>query len=349
MASSGYLRAVAGALSATAMAVTACIVLSTPAYGDPPAPAPPPTASDAAKQLAVAQHDAEALTEQWHAAQDDLQARQDDAGRAQAAVAPARRAAAQADAARERFQVQVDQVATEAMEGGHLDQLNALVLSDSPSDFLDQMTTLDSFTADQKDVLDHARELVAATQRAQAAATDAVAAAQQATALARGAFQEIDVRKRAADVRIDQAEQLLGRLSPSERASRIASDGVPIGVTLGRGLGAQALKMAMTRMDRPYVWGATGPGTFDCSGLVYWAFKRLGITMPRSSSAQSRVGRPVSRANLQPGDLIFFYHPVSHVGFYAGNGKVLNAVQTGDVVRYTDLSRMKSYAGARRL
>jgi cell wall-associated NlpC family hydrolase len=102
-------------------------------------------------------------------------------------------------------------------------------------------------------------------------------------------------------------------------------------------------------MDKPYVWGATGPGTFDCSGLVYWAFKRLGITMPRSSSAQSQVGRPVSRANLQPGDLIFFYHPVSHVGFYAGNGKVLNAVQTGDVVRYTDLSRMKSYAGARRL
>ena len=349
MASSGYLRAVAGALSATAMAVTACIVLSTPAYGDPPAPAPPPTASDAAKQLAVAQHDAEALTEQWHAAQDDLQARQDDAGRAQAAVAPARRAAAQADAARERFQVQVDQVATEAMEGGHLDQLNALVLSDSPSDFLDQMTTLESFTADQKAVLDKAQELVEATQRAQDEASNAVTEAAQAASLARAAFQEIDVRKKAADVRIDQAEGLLNRLSPSQRASRITSDGIPIGVALGSGLGAQALKMAMTRMDKPYVWGATGPGTFDCSGLVYWAFKRLGITMPRSSSQQALVGRPVARSDLRPGDLIFFYHPVSHVGFYAGDGKVLNAVQTGDVVRYTDLSRMKSYAGARRM
>jgi len=105
----------------------------------------------------------------------------------------------------------------------------------------------------------------------------------------------------------------------------------------------------MTRMDKPYVWGATGPGTFDCSGLVYWAFKRLGITMPRSSSQQALVGKPVSKSDLRPGDLIFFYHPVSHVGFYAGDGKVLNAVQTGDVVRYTELSRMKSYAGARRM
>jgi len=94
---------------------------------------------------------------------------------------------------------------------------------------------------------------------------------------------------------------------------------------------------------------APGQHTFDCSGLVYWAFKRLGITMPRSSSQQALVGKPVSKSDLRPGDLIFFYHPVSHVGFYAGDGKVLNAVQTGDVVRYTELSRMKSYAGARRM
>lgn len=350
MASSGYLRALVGALSATAMAVTACVVLTTPAYGDPPAPAPPPgNASDAAKQLEVAQHDAEALTEQWHAAQDEMQARQDDADRARAAVVPARLAAARARDAEEEFRVQVDRVATEAMEGGRLDELNALVLSDSPSDFLDQMTTLESFTADQKAVLDKAQALVAATKRAQDEAANAVVVAQQATAQARAAFQQIDVRKKAADVRIDEAQKLLERLSPSERAARIARDGLPMGVTLGGGKGAQALRVAMSRMDMPYVWGATGPKSFDCSGLVYWAFKRVGITMPRSSSAQAQVGRPVSRANLQPGDLIFFYHPVSHVGFYAGDGKVLNAVQTGDVVRYTDLSRMKSYASARRL
>jgi cell wall-associated NlpC family hydrolase/uncharacterized protein (DUF4415 family) len=350
VASSGYLRAVWGAFSATAMAVTACVVLSSPAYGNPPKPAPPPGgAAGAAQQLEVAQHDAEALTEQWHAAQDELQTRQDGAERARAAVAPARSAATLARANQEKFQVQLDKVATQAMEGGHLDELNALVLSDSPSDFLDQMTTLESYTADQKAVLDKAMSMVAATQRAESNAAAAVATAQQATAAARAAFQRIDVRKKAADVRIAQAQNLLDKLSPSERRARTAGVGPPVGVTLGGGKGAQALRMAMSRMDMPYVWGATGSKTFDCSGLVYWAFKKVGITMPRSSSAQSGVGQPVSRANLQPGDLVFFYSPVSHVGFYAGNGKVLNAVQTGDVVRYSDLSKMHSYAGARRL
>jgi cell wall-associated NlpC family hydrolase len=350
VASSGYLRALVGAFSATAMAATACVLMSTPAYGEPPPPAPPPNAaSDAAKQLEVAQHEAESLTEQWHAAQDNLQARQADADRAEAAVAPARQAAEQARQAEEKFRVQVDQVATQAMETGRLDQLNALVLSDSPSDYLDQMTTLETFTADQKAVLDKARALVAAAERAEADASNAVAAAQRDTEQARAALRDIDVRKKAADVRIAQAQRLLDQLSPAQRAARIIKDPPPVGITLGNGKGAQALRAAMTRMDMPYVWGATGPRSFDCSGLVYWAFKQVGITMPRSSSAQAMVGRPVSRTELQVGDLIFFYHPVSHVGFYAGNGKVLNAVQTGDVVRYSDLSRMQSYAGARRL
>ncbi|HEY1973742.1 MAG TPA: NlpC/P60 family protein, partial [Pseudonocardia sp.] len=133
-------------------------------------------------------------------------------------------------------------------------------------------------------------------------------------------------------------------------AARIVDDGVPTGVFLGGGgRGVLALRAAMTRFDSPYVWGATGPSTFDCSGLVYWAFKRVGITLPRSSAAQSQVGRPVARNDLRPGDLIFFYNPVSHVGIYAGDGKVLNAVQSGDVVRYTDLSKMRNYSGARRL
>lgn len=350
MASSGYLRALLGAFSASAMAAAACVVMSTPAYGDPAAPAPPPNAAtDAATRLGVAQRDAEALTEQWHAAQDNLRTRQEDADRARAAVVPARRAADQARAAERKFRVQVDQIATQAMESGRLDQLNALVLSDSPSDFLDQMTTLETFSADQKDVLNKARALVATADTAQAGAANAVALAQRAAEQASAALREIAVRKQAADVRIEQAEKLLDELSPAQRAARVGNTGPPIGVVLGSGKGAQALRMALTRMEMPYVWGATGPRSFDCSGLVYWAFKQVGITMPRSSSEQALVGSPVARDQLQPGDLVFFYHPISHVGFYAGDGKVLNAVQTGDVVRYSDLSRMKSYAGARRL
>ena len=109
-----------------------------------------------------------------------------------------------------------------------------------------------------------------------------------------------------------------------------------------------AIRVACQQVGDPYVWGATGPNSFDCSGLMYWAFKKVGITLPRSSTAQSKVGRPVAKGDLQPGDMVFFYTPVHHVGFYAGNGKVLNAVQTGDVVRYTDLSRMH-FNSARRI
>jgi peptidoglycan DL-endopeptidase CwlO len=350
VASRGHLRSVLGALSATVMALAAAAVLTSPAHADPP-PAPvPPKPADAAAQLKTAEHDAEALTEQWHSAKDQLDAKNDEAQRAQAAVEPARQAASRAEAAEEKFRTDVvDQVTSDAMESGRLDELNALVLSDSPSDFLDQMTTLETYTSDQKALLEKAQALVATARTAKAEADSAVARAQQAASQARAALNEIDVRKKQAEARITQAQKLLGQLTPAQKAARTASQGSPLGVVLGTSKGALALKAAMTRIGIPYVWAATGPKGFDCSGLVYWAFKKVGITMPRSSASQASVGTPVAKSDLQPGDLVFFYHPVSHVGFYAGNGKVLNAVQTGDTVRYTDLSRMKSYAGARRL
>lgn len=350
MASSGHLRSLVGTLSATALALAAAAMLAGPAHADPPPPPAPPKPADAAAQLKTAEHDAEALTEQWHAAKDQLDAKNAEARRAQAAVEPSRQAAARAQAAEEKFRADViDRMTSEAMESGRLDELNALVLSDSPSDFLDQMTTLETVTSDQKALLDHAQSLVDTARKAKAEADTAVGRAQQAAAQARAAVDEIGVRKRKADDRIAQAQKLLGQLSPAEKIARTADEGSPLGVVLGSGKGALALKAAMTRIGIPYVWGGTGPKGFDCSGLVYWAFKRVGITMPRSAASQASVGRPVAKSDLQPGDLIFFYHPISHVGIYAGDGKVLNAVQTGDTVRYSDLSRMKSYAGARRL
>jgi cell wall-associated NlpC family hydrolase len=109
-----------------------------------------------------------------------------------------------------------------------------------------------------------------------------------------------------------------------------------------------ALREAATQLGKPYVWGAEGPNSYDCSGLTSWAFARAGVTLPRSSSQQALVGTPVSWNNLQPGDLVFYYHPVSHVGIYAGDGKFINAPESGDVVRYQTLSSV-AFSGARRL
>ncbi|MGQ0480768.1 MAG: C40 family peptidase [Pseudonocardia sp.] len=112
--------------------------------------------------------------------------------------------------------------------------------------------------------------------------------------------------------------------------------------------GAAAISAAMSVRGTPYRWGGTGKGGFDCSGLMLWSFKKAGITLPRTSRAQSRIGTPVSRGDLRPGDLVFFYRPVSHVGLYVGDGKVVHAVGGGDVVRVSPLGRMP-FSGARRL
>ncbi|HZZ50317.1 MAG TPA: C40 family peptidase [Pseudonocardia sp.] len=349
----GYWRTVTCVLSALILMLVSGMGT---AYADPgPHPPPPPnppraaTASDAAKQLDVAQHDAEALIEQWHSAVDSLHDRRDAAQRAYEKAEPARLAALQARRTVMQYQAQIDQLTGQALQAGRLDQLNALVLSSSPEQYLDQMTTLDTYATQQRSQLDHAVAMVAAAERTQRDATALLSHATETALQARAAAQQIVVRKRQADVRIGQAQALLAQLSPAQRAARVRGASPPVGVFLGNNLGAMALKIAMTRFDSPYVWGATGPSNFDCSGLIFWAYKRLGITLPRSSNAQSQVGRPVAYNDLQPGDLVFFYSPVSHVGIYAGDGKVLNAVQTGDVVRYSDLSKMHSYAGARRL
>ncbi len=115
----------------------------------------------------------------------------------------------------------------------------------------------------------------------------------------------------------------------------------------GNGVGARALGLARGKLGDPYVWGAAGPSAFDCSGLIVWAYKQLGVALPHSSASLSTMGAPVSKAALQPGDLVFFYSPVSHVGIYAGNGMVLNATQSGEPVQYSKLANLPFHNAVR--
>jgi peptidoglycan DL-endopeptidase CwlO len=111
---------------------------------------------------------------------------------------------------------------------------------------------------------------------------------------------------------------------------------------------ATALDHAMSKIGSPYRYGASGPNAFDCSGLVSWAFKKAGKSLPRTSRAMSTVGTPVSRSDLQPGDLVFFYKPVSHVGIYIGDGKIVHASTRKSPVKISDMGRMK-FNSARRV
>jgi len=112
-------------------------------------------------------------------------------------------------------------------------------------------------------------------------------------------------------------------------------------------VGEGVVNAAMSRLNAPYVWGAAGPTTFDCSGLVVWSFAQVGISLPHYSYSQMSGGAAVSFGDLQPGDLVFFYGG-SHVGIYIGGGQFVHAPHTGAVVRVESLSSHGSLTAARR-
>ena len=122
------------------------------------------------------------------------------------------------------------------------------------------------------------------------------------------------------------------------------------------GTGARLVAEAKKYLGTPYVWGGSSPKGFDCSGLMQYSAKQLGIDIPRVAKDQAKAGRAVDKGDLQAGDLVYFQGPgkseVSHIGMYVGGGKFIHAPKTGDVVKISSLSEsyyQQTYRGARRL
>jgi len=109
---------------------------------------------------------------------------------------------------------------------------------------------------------------------------------------------------------------------------------------------SQVVAIAKSKLGSPYRWAASGPNVFDCSGFTMWVYAQVGVSLPHSSRAQINSGPRVSRANLKPGDLVFFGRSViHHVGIYVGGGQYIHAPRTGDVVKISSLDR-SDYVGA---
>lgn len=172
-------------------------------------------------------------------------------------------------------------------------------------------------------------------------------------------------QKAAVQSRIRSAQALLARLSAPERAQYESRGGSSDGSPGPHGSGAadrstvrdavlapnsraaQAVAFAYGALGKPYVWGATGPSSFDCSGLTQAAYRSAGVSLPRTTYTQINSGQRVSRSELSPGDLVFFYSGVSHVGIYVGNGQMIHAPHPGAPVRLAPIDQMPFVGAAR--
>ncbi|MFF5333302.1 NlpC/P60 family protein [Streptomyces sp. NPDC013181] len=193
-----------------------------------------------------------------------------------------------------------------------------------------------------------------------------VAEIAQVRAEAAGKLTELAARQAATEkhratvrAKLAEARRLLARLTPAERASYESADAVRSPARADRGVpreavgapnprAAQAIAFAYGALGKPYVWGATGPNSFDCSGLTQAAWRSAGVSLPRTTYTQINAGQRISRSQLAPGDLVFFYSGISHVGLYIGNGQMIHAPRPGAPVRVAPIDEMP-FAGATRV
>ena len=298
-----------------------------------PAAAVPGTAAEAA---ALVQETAQQLTvidEQVKEAELIVAAQQQ-------AAATAAEQAAVAQTALDVFEPQLRAIVQTGYTGKTQSGLAAFLTSDSAAELVQQMTTLDMIASYTNSLV---AEVAAAQDVAQQAQAEADAAAATATAgLDKLAAQKAEVEKQVADY-----QALFARLTADEQAAVTTAIAGPalqapdideLPVAPGSAA-AVAIAAALEQRGDAYDHGGTGPDVFDCSGLTQYAYAAAGVSLPHSSRAQSQMGRQVSRGELQPGDLVFYYSPISHVALYIGNGLIVHARTYGSPVAVTSVDQ----------
>ena len=328
---------------------TALLLAPASAAADPdPAPAKThnPTVADVRAQVEDLYRQAEQANERHNAADE----------RAKAAQARLQEMQAQLEARRGQLTALrgvVGKVAASTYRTGAVDPAMLLVFAERPEDFLRQASSLAMISARQNTALRHLTE----TQRQQD--MDRAEAQTQAALLA-DSRDELGRERTLMERRLTDAEALLGNLAAEELAELDAADRAAAQAALAQawarrgaaaasgsrsadplGKGAtKAVDAAFGQLGKPYIWGATGPGAFDCSGLTGYVWRASDVSLPRTSGAQYAAGRKISRADLQPGDLVYYYSPISHVGIYIGGGQIIHAPRPGRPVMVTPVDSM---------
>ena len=220
----------------------------------------------------------------------------------------------------------------------------AVLGSDDPAAAIARVQVLDLLAAHDGDLMD---QLGVAGQAFDERQRNLVAAEKaQAAEVERLAAKKAEVERAA-----DKTRALLARMRAADRPAAPSAPSSPVapppsgGGGGGSGSAAAAVAYARAQVGKPYCYGGSGPGCFDCSGLTMMAWAQAGVSLPHSSASQYNVGRRISASELQPGDLIFYYSPISHVSIYIGGGQRISATHTGDYVRVQSLgSSIVGYA-----
>jgi cell wall-associated NlpC family hydrolase len=351
-------------MAATAMSLGLIAALMA-GSGQPAQAEPPLTVAEAKALIAQLETDAEAIDQEYVEIDEQL-----DKGRAKLKL---KQADVKAQAKRvERLKFQVGQVALAQFQNRNLDTAAQLFVTSDTEGFLSQISTVEKVSENQNSVLQEYQQQEAAMAALELSAkTDLAALSEQE--------KQLKALRAASDKKIADSKKVLAKLSAEEQQKiraeerRAADDAraeaesdTETNATStakeeekkenedddepapsGGSKGARALAYARAQLGDPYRFASAGPDAFDCSGLTSAAWKSVGVSLPRSSRSQYGAGSPVSRSNLQPGDLVFFYSPISHVALYAGNGQIIHAPRPGKSVEYSSMNYMP-YTGARR-
>ncbi|MFC8453688.1 NlpC/P60 family protein [Kitasatospora sp. NPDC057223] len=326
--------------AATVAGAAAAVTVLAPAGHAEPRPA----AEQIRAQVDELYRQAEQATQRYDGARERTDALRRQVSALQDEVA---RKAAAMDATRERLGT----LAAEQYRTAGLSSALQLALSDDPRQFLQRAGMLGQAGTIERQTLAQfgQQRLDLDTRTAEARQRLDDLAAQQ---------RELAADKATVQDRLARAQALLARLTAEERqadgrASRADDRPAlgPAGLTAeahaeaATGRAAAAVAFARAQLGKPYVWGATGPGSYDCSGLVQAAWAAAGVALPRTTYDQIDAAGRVGLGELQPGDLVFFYSGISHVGLYTGGGRMIHAPHPGAPVRYEGIDVMP-FAGA---
>ncbi|WNI17349.1 C40 family peptidase [Actinacidiphila sp. ITFR-21] len=350
-----HLRGTRFSVSRVACTLALASAASVTLFGEP-AQAERPAPQEVRTRVEVLYRQAERATEQYDGAKEQADA-------ARAAVADLQDEVARKTARLNVARDAVGSLAAAQYRAGSVAPSLQLALSTTPGTYLQRAATLDRLGSRAAEALDRLR-----AERQDIADTRARADG-RLTAL-RTAQDRLAARRHAVQAALSRARRLLDRLTAAQRAAVEASDGgqdpaaaatADAGPSASRfaarpaldtvaapsARAAQAIAFAYRAIGLPYVWGATGPGSYDCSGLTQAAWRAAGVALPRTTYAQINAGTRIPRSRLQPGDLVFFYSGISHVGLYIGNGEMIHAPHPGAAVRVAPISGMP-FAGATR-